>query len=137
MPSDHSCAQRFHLALPCDDLAATLAFYVDVLGCRAGRSTDTWVIVDFFGQQVVLHHAPESVEHDPQMYPRHFGMVFDDRERYEQVLNRAVAAGADFFAEPFVRYAGTREEHRSFFLRDPSHNLIEFKAYAHDEAVLG
>jgi len=41
----------FHLAYHVDDLAAARAFYGGVLGCREGRSTETWVDFDFWGHQ--------------------------------------------------------------------------------------
>ena len=45
----------FHLAYHVTDLDAARAFYGGVLGCREGRSTDTWVDFDFFGHQLSLH----------------------------------------------------------------------------------
>ena len=40
----------FHLAYNVTDLDEARAFYGGVLGCAEGRSTDTWVDFDFFGQ---------------------------------------------------------------------------------------
>lgn len=37
----------FHLAYHVTDLDTSRRFYGDVLGCREGRSTDTWVDFDF------------------------------------------------------------------------------------------
>jgi extradiol dioxygenase family protein len=34
------------------DLSPTRRFYGDILGCREGRSTETWVNFDFFGNQI-------------------------------------------------------------------------------------
>ncbi len=45
----------FHLAFRVNDLEATRNFYVDVLGCRVGRSSDTWIDFDFFGYQISAH----------------------------------------------------------------------------------
>jgi extradiol dioxygenase family protein len=45
----------FHFAFFVRDLASTRSFYGDVLGCREGRSTDTWVDFDFFGNQISAH----------------------------------------------------------------------------------
>ena len=45
----------FHLAYHVTDLDAARRFYGDTLGCREGRSTDTWVDFDFFGHQISLH----------------------------------------------------------------------------------
>ena len=45
----------FHLAYHVRDLDESRRFYGAVLGCREGRSTDTWVDFDFFGHQISLH----------------------------------------------------------------------------------
>jgi extradiol dioxygenase family protein len=45
----------FHFAFFVADLTSTRRFYGDVLGCREGRSTDTWVDFDFFGHQISAH----------------------------------------------------------------------------------
>ena len=45
----------FHLAYHVHNLDAARAFYGDVMGCREGRSTATWVDFDFFGHQISLH----------------------------------------------------------------------------------
>ena len=41
--------QVHHIAIIATDYAASKAFYCDVLGCAEGRSTDTWLDIDFFG----------------------------------------------------------------------------------------
>jgi hypothetical protein len=45
----------FHFAFNVTDLDQTRAFYGGVLGCKEGRSTDTWVDFDFFGHQLSMH----------------------------------------------------------------------------------
>ena len=45
----------FHLAFHVTDLDVARRFYGDVLGCREGRSTGTWVDFDFEGHQLSLH----------------------------------------------------------------------------------
>ena len=45
----------FHLAYHVTDLDRSRRFYGDVLGCREGRSTETWVDFDFFGHHISLH----------------------------------------------------------------------------------
>src|SRR3954447_2219546 len=47
--------QPFHFAFFVRDLASTRRFYGEILGCREGRSTDTWVDFDFFGNQISAH----------------------------------------------------------------------------------
>lgn len=119
----------FHLAIPCRDLAEAHAFYVDKLGCRLGRRYEDRITLDFFGDQLVCHLAPEDVDPEPRMYPRHFGVTFRRAEAFEAIVDRARAGGLPFFELPFVRFEGDRAEHRTFFLKDPSNNLLEFKHY--------
>lgn len=42
----------FHLAFHVHDLEAARQFYGALLGCREGRSTDTWVYFDSFDHQI-------------------------------------------------------------------------------------
>lgn len=125
----------FHLAIPCRDLDETRRFYAEGLGCRVARRYADRITLDFFGDQVVCHLAPEEIDPDPKIYPRHFGVTFRTAVDFEEVLARARSQHLAFFAEPFVRFSGRREEHRSFLLRDPSNNLIEFKHYADPEMM--
>jgi len=119
----------FHLAIPCADLDAATTFYVDGLGCRLARRYQDRVTLDFFGDQVVCHLAPHAIDPEPLMYPRHFGVTFRHEADFEALLSRAHAHSLPFFQQPMVRFAGRREEHRTFFLLDPSNNLIECKHY--------
>jgi uncharacterized protein len=52
-------------------------------------------------------------------------------------VDQAKAKGLTFYQQPRVRFPGTRIEHRTFFLEDPSHNLLEFKHYTHESAIFG
>jgi len=117
----------FHLALPVNDLEASKRFYVRVLGARVGRETAEWLDVLLWGHQLTLHHRPgETLPRDRQG-KRHFGVVlpWTDWER----LADHVRADASFMRAPEIFEAGTRDEHGKFYLEDPSHNVIEIKAY--------
>ncbi len=118
----------FHLAIPCADLDAALTFYVTQLGCKLARRYDDRITLDFFGDQVVCH-LTDKIDHEPQMYPRHFGITFKDKAEYDAVLNLARRRELPFFAEPTRRFEGLVEEHFTFMLIDPSNNLLEFKHY--------
>ena len=124
----------FHLAIPCRDLDAAAEFY-QKLGCQICRRYDDRITINFFGDQVVCHLAPEKIDAKPEMYPRHFGVTFQSRERFDAALAHATKERLDFFARPATRFAGKAEEHRMFFLKDPSNNLIEFKYY-YDERMM-
>ncbi|BCX49873.1 glyoxalase I, and type I ring-cleaving dioxygenases, VOC family [Haloferula helveola] len=119
----------FHLAIPCADLDATQDFYVNKMGCELGRRYDDRVTLNFFGDQVVCHLDPDGIDKEPKMYPRHYGVTFRHAADYDALLDKTEKHGLPFFQEPFVRFGGKREEHRTFFLIDPSNNLLEFKHY--------
>jgi len=126
----------FHLAFPVTDLEDTKRFYVDGLGCTLGRETGSALILGLAGNQIVAHLAKESVA-QKGIYPRHFGLVFTDEKDWQALVDRAKAKGLKFDQEPRRRFPGKRTEHRTFFLEDPSRNLLEFKYYAHESAIFG
>ena len=124
----------FHLAFPVRDVESTRAFYADVLGCSVGRSAERWIDFDFFGHQLSAHVADEGVlatnEVDGDDVPvRHFGVVLS-MERWRTLVERLRAAGIEFLIEPKIRFAGDVGEQATLFLRDPSGNALEFKAFA-------
>jgi len=125
----------FHLAIPCRDLDAAWTFYVDGLGCASGTRYADRITLDFFGDQIVCHLCPERVDPAPEMYPRHFGLAVAEGAEFDRILQRARSHGLEFFREPFVRFAGEVNEHHTFFLVDPSNNLIEFKHYQNPETM--
>jgi extradiol dioxygenase family protein len=119
----------FHLAIPCKDLDETQEFYVNKLGCELARRYADRVTLNFFGDQVVCHLDPDKVDPSPQMYPRHFGVTFKRKEEFDALLELAKEREIEFFQNLTVRFAGKVEEHFTFFLKDPSNNLLEFKFY--------
>jgi extradiol dioxygenase family protein len=126
----------FHLAIPSHDLEAAEGFYVDGIGCEIGRKKDDRITLDFFGDQVVCHKcSEEEIDDSPKMYPRHFGVTFVNEDDFNEVINRAENNGLTFFEEPFRRFEGKYDEHRTFFLQDPSNNLLEFKWYRDPEQM--
>jgi hypothetical protein len=119
----------FHLAIPCDDLEAAGDFYVNVLGCLRARKYKDRITLNFFGDQVVCHLAPDAIAAQPQPYPRHFGVTFFKREDFDALVARIRKAGAVFLQEPRLRFEGKREQHLTLFICDPSSNVLEFKYY--------
>ena len=118
----------FHLAIPAADLDEAYAFYVTGLGCKLARRYADRITLDFFGDQVVCHLS-DRIDAAPELYPRHFGVTFRLQEDWERLLRLARNRKLEFFAEPFRRFEGLAEEHETFVLADPSHNLLEFKYY--------
>jgi uncharacterized protein len=127
----------FHLAFPIHDFEATLRFYVDGLGCAVGRRSQHAITLGLDGHQLVGHVAPDQPLQQKGIYPRHFGLVFLSQQDWQALADRAKTNGLSFYQQPRVRFPGTRIEHRTFFLEDPSRNLIEFKHYTHESAIFG
>ena len=131
----------FHLAFPVSDLEATKDFFIDILGCGTGRTSDRWIDFDFFGHQVTVHLA-EAAEDPVPTNPvdghavpaRHFGLIVD-LGTWETLRDRLKAAEAPFLIEPHERFPGTRGAQHTLFVLDPSGNGLEFKAFA-DEAMI-
>ncbi|MFQ5843417.1 MAG: VOC family protein [Planctomycetota bacterium] len=125
----------FHLAFPVRDLASTRAFYAGILGCREGRRAERWIDFDFGGHQLSAHLRPEeagavaSNEVDGDAVPvRHFGLVLGWDE-FQRMAGRLRAAGVEFLIEPRIRFEGGPGEQATLFVRDPSGNALEFKAF--------
>lgn len=132
---------RFHLAFPVHDLAAARAFYGQLLGCPEGRSAPDWVDFDFFGHQIVAHLTPDQDPReglnavDGDAVPvRHFGVILTP-EKWRKTAENLQAAGVPFLLEPKVRFKGEPGEQMTLFVRDPSGNALEFKAFAEDTMV--
>lgn len=131
----------FHFAFIVKDLESTRRFYGATLGCREGRSTETWVDFDFFGHQISAHTSGEVMrtektgQVDGVAVPMpHFGAILG-WEEFEALAERIRRAGLPFVIEPRIRYSGQPGEQATMFLLDPSGNALEFKSFKHPEHV--
>jgi len=127
----------FHLAFPVIDIASTKAFYVDGLGCLAGRESSNSLILSLYGHQLVAHVIPEIPIPQTGIYPRHFGLVFQSESNWLTLLERMHDKRLKFHQQPKVRFVDTPLEHRTFFLADLSGNILEFKHYKFESAIFG
>ncbi|UCE62757.1 MAG: VOC family protein [Nitrospirota bacterium] len=125
----------FHLAFPVKDLEETKTFYVEGLGCSLGRESHVAVTLELGGNQIIAHLSKHPPDPPQSIYPRHFGLVLESEMEWQILADRAKAKNLKFYREPSRRYQGTRIEHRTFFLEDPSHNLLEFKYYTYPSAI--
>jgi uncharacterized protein len=125
----------FHLAFPVDDLKKAREFYVGILGCAEGRSSDAWIDFDFYGHQVVAHLAPGELGrtaanqvdgHDVPV--RHFGVILE-WDAWQRLAERLKARGIQFIIEPGIRFQGQVGEQATMFFLDPAGNALEFKSF--------
>jgi len=119
----------FHLAIPARDLAEAEHFYSGLLGCLIARRYDDRITFNFFGDQIVCHHAPDEPIVDPELYPRHFGVTFHSAADYDSLLRLIEIRKVPVFQPEQRRFEGAVEEHRTIVLIDPTGNLLEFKHY--------
>ncbi|MGB3560417.1 MAG: VOC family protein [Geitlerinemataceae cyanobacterium] len=128
----------FHLAFPVTDIEQTKAFYVEGLGCEAGREMPEALILKLYGHQLVAHVTDEeNLVPQKGIYPRHFGLIFTEEADWETLRDRSHEKGLSFYTEPKRRFGGTPLEHLTFFLEDPFGNLLEFKFYVDPDAIFG
>ncbi|MDH4030796.1 MAG: VOC family protein [Chromatiales bacterium] len=131
---------RFHLAFPVSDLGTTEHFYVERLGCRTGRRSERWIDFDLGGHQITAHLADDcgdrsanTVDGDQVPVP-HFGLIlsWDD---WQELASRLEGLQTNFVISPRVRFAGQAGEQATMFLRDPSGNALEFKAFRDQSGI--
>jgi extradiol dioxygenase family protein len=127
----------FHLAFPVSNVEETQQFYVEGLGCTLGRQTPRSLILNLGGHQIVAHVSDTPLTPQNGIYPRHFGLIFETEAEWEALLQRVQDHHLPFYQNPKRRFTGSILEHRTFFLSDPFHNLLEFKFYVHPEAIFG
>ncbi|WP_204153823.1 VOC family protein [Leptolyngbya sp. CCY15150] len=131
----------FHVAFPVQDLVQTRHFYEEILGCRVGRTSDTWIDFDVFGHQLTAHLSPKDTQSpsanavDGRSVPvRHWGVILD-METWQSFRDRLQAHGITFVIEPYIRFQGEVGEQATLFFLDPSGNALEFKAFQDDAAI--
>ena len=130
----------FHLAFPVDDLEKTREFYINILGCREGRSSDRWIDFDMYGHQVVAHliDKVESVQTNPvdgdDVPASHFGVILE-LDDWEALADRLKKIDMNFIIEPHIRFKGEAGEQATMFFLDPCGNALEFKAFKNDDMI--
>ena len=131
----------FHLAYTVRDLESSRKFYGDLLGCQEGRSTESWVDFDFFGNQLSLHigQTIQELESDSRVdnlevpLP-HFGCVLD-WDLFHNLADKLKLAGIVFIIEPTIRFKGMPAEQATMFLEDYSQNALEFKSFRNPNEI--
>ncbi len=125
----------FHLAIPVHDLALADSFYGGVLGCTKGRFSSRWIDWDFWGHQLVTHQVPakkqdagaNNVDGEQVSVP-HFGVVMT-KAQWSDIKATVEKHNIPYVIKPTLRFAGEPGEQGTFFIRDYSENLLEFKYF--------
>ena len=131
----------FHFAFKVKNLEATRKFYIEILGCEEGRSTETWVDFNFFGHQLSAHISEDfpaldfcgKVDGINVPIP-HFGCVLNEIT-FTDIQEKLEKNNVEFLIKPTKRYEGKTGEQTTMFVFDFSGNPLEFKMLA-DESQL-
>ena len=125
----------FHLSIPAADIPEMVKFYSEELGCPISIVEKKRCIIDFWGHQLVCHWTEKDIPEHVSMYPRHHGVIFDCLDEFEALYKLAKEKELPFFQELFTRFPNTPREHKTFFITDPSKNLLEFKWYKNKDLL--
>ena len=124
----------FHLAFPVKNLNKSKIWYSEILGCIIGRESDEWIDFNLYGHQIVAHLSNENyIENtnlvDNKNIPvRHFGVILEFKE-WEESVEKLKKNETKFLIKPQTRFKGKKGEQKTFFIKDPDGNALEFKAF--------
>lgn len=131
----------FHYAFKVKDIKSTRKFYVEILGCKEGRSTENWIDFDFFGNQLSAHVSSNLPELDycgkvdgVSVPIPHFGCLLS-KEAFENIQKKLELHEIKFILKPQKRYEGKVGEQMTMFVLDYSDNPIEFKMFKNESEV--
>ena len=133
--------KRFHLAFPVNDLNSTRNFYENILGCIVGRESESWIDFNLYGHQIVAHLAPDECNFSQtnlvdgeQVSCRHFGVILDWKE-WEELSKKFNSLNINYLTNPKIRFKNKFGEQGTFFIKDPSGNVLEFKTFKNESDV--
>jgi len=133
----------FHYAFKVKDLASTRDFYLGILGCQEGRSTDSWIDFDLYGNQLSAHVGTVEKELDycgvvdgVSVPIPHFGCLLSPAQ-FSGLAKKFEAANVKFLVKPQVRYEGQSGQQQTMFVLDFSGNPLEFKSFREESEVFG
>lgn len=131
----------FHFAFKIKDIPSTRKFYVDIIGCQEGRSTESWIDFNFFDNQLSAHVSADFPKLDYcgkvdgiSVPIPHFGCLLK-KSQFKEVQHRLEEAGVEFVIKPQTRYKGKTGEQLTMFVFDYSGNPLEFKSFSNAEEV--
>lgn len=131
----------FHLAFPITNIKKTIKWYTNILGCKIGRIDDRWVDFNFYGHQISAHLVDNKINFqnsnivDGKNIPcRHFGIILTNR-KWNELSSKLINKKIDFLIKPNTRFIGEKGEQSTFFMKDPSGNILEFKSFKNDRMI--
>ena len=127
----------FHLSLPCLDIEATKAFYLNI-GAASGRHAQNWTDINLYNHQITFTKAGKFDFNNPnyvfegKILPSfHFGVIVDEAT-FRKVYAKLKAQRLELVTKATFLKDKTGE-HMSFFIKDPNDYMIEFKSFKIEE----
>ena len=114
-----------HLVLTVKDVEKTISFYGSVMGMKKEAFGDGRVALKCGNQKINLHGFGKEFE--PKAFkpmPGSADLCFITQTPLEDAMTHVKRCGVDIIEGP-VEKTGTNGTIRSFYFRDPDHNLIE------------
>ena len=131
----------FHLAFPVYDIKKTIDWYVSYLNCSIGRKSKRWVDFNFYGHQISAHLIDQKNKKDKinlvdgkKIPSRHFGIILEMND-WKNLVTYLNEKKINEVIKPNIRFKGQTGEQATFFIKDPSNNVLEFKAFQNDNKI--
>lgn len=125
-------ARLDHLVLTCRDIAATLKFYVNILGMKKETFGNGRLALRFGNQKINIHEAGSEMEpHASLPCPGGLDLCFVVDQKLDEVESILADHGIDVELGPVPR-TGATGEIDSLYVRDPDGNLVELSVYTHE-----
>ena len=131
----------FHLAFPVYDIKKTIDWYVSYLNCSVGRKSKRWVDFNFYGHQISAHLIDKKNKKDKinlvdgkKIPSRHFGIILEMND-WKNLVTYLNEKKVKYVIKPNIRFKGQIGEQATFFIKDPSNNVLEFKAFQNDNKI--
>ncbi|GJM08215.1 MAG: dioxygenase [Lysobacteraceae bacterium] len=120
----------FHLSLVVPDLRKAVEFY-RLLGVELTEDHNSWVGLDFFGHQLVLHQQTRTL---PAVAIDHFG-CFLSKSHWLELARKLRDNDIAFALPPQLRQENQPDESGKFVVQDPAENRIELKYRSSNEST--
>jgi uncharacterized protein len=119
-----------HIAIPSLDLDKSESFYTNIIGAKLFRSYKDRRTFGIYNLQIVIHlSSADDIIWNPDVYPRHFGPTFQSYSQFMVLVDHCMEHQVSIVLPLQSRFPTSDEEHLTFILRDPFHNLVELKYY--------
>ena len=113
-----------HIVLSCHDVATTISFYRDVLGCRVGEERPGKWAIWFGDHKISVQDESDKPAMAVNTLPGTGNFCVHSATPVDEVAEELRAAGVEILTGPAEK-AGAIGPIRSVYFRDPEDNLVE------------